>query len=143
MARRAPSAFSSLNLELTYSMSSIKRTLEGEVLVHHLGQDEWMIDSTLLSRHGRTARTLVKEGPLRLTLLAIAPDGSVPPHSADGPIAIHLLEGDVIFTARGKDYSLKPRDVLVLAAGVEHSAHSKAGCTVLLTVVHPASGESH
>src|SRR5512141_1723494 len=118
-------------------MSSVKRTLEGDVLVHHLGQDELMIDSTLLARHGRTARTLVKEGPLRLTLVAIAVGGILPPHSADGPVAIHLLQGDVIFTARNEDYPLKARDVLVVAAGVEHSARSERGCLLLLTVVQP------
>jgi len=53
-------------------MSSMHRTIEGKVLVQHLAQDEQMIDQALLARHGRTARTLVKEGPLRLTIIAIA-----------------------------------------------------------------------
>jgi len=48
-------------------MSSMHRILDGEVLVHHLTQDERMLDPGLLAKHGRTARTLVKEGPLRLT----------------------------------------------------------------------------
>ncbi len=95
-----------------------------------------MIDSALLARHGRTARTLVKEGPLRLTLLTIAGSGNLPSHSADGPVTIHLLEGDVVFTAQDEDYPLRERDVLVLAAGVEHSARSEGGCVLLLTVVH-------
>src|SRR6185503_19527286 len=45
-------------------LSSMHRTLDGDVLVHHLTQDERLIDPSLLARHGRSARTLVKEGPL-------------------------------------------------------------------------------
>jgi hypothetical protein len=56
-------------------MSSMHRILDGEVLVHHLTQDERMLDPELLARHGRTARTLVKEGPLRLTIMGIAAGG--------------------------------------------------------------------
>jgi quercetin dioxygenase-like cupin family protein len=106
------------------------------VLVQHLTQDERMIDKSLLARHGRSARTLVKEGPLRLTIIAIAAGGDLPAHRAEGPVTIHLLEGEVVFDAVGNAYPLVAGDVLVLAAGVEHSAHSTTGGLFLLTVVH-------
>jgi hypothetical protein len=35
----------------------MNRILDAEVLVHHLTQDERMLDPELLARHGRTART--------------------------------------------------------------------------------------
>lgn len=123
-------------------MSSMQRTLTGPVLVHHLPQDEWMIDPTLLAKHGRTARTLVKEGPLRLTMMALAPDGELPVHSSGDPVTIHVLTGDVRFDALGHAYVLHAGDMLVFAAGVEHAAHSSGGCVLLLTVAHvdaPAS----
>ncbi len=59
-------------------MSSLRRTLDGDVRIHHLTQDQRLIDPSLLARHGRSARTLVKEGPLRLTIVAIAPGGTLP-----------------------------------------------------------------
>jgi hypothetical protein len=59
-------------------MSSTHRAFNGDVLVHHLTQDERLIDSQLLARHGRSARTLVKEGPLRLTVIGVAAGGVVP-----------------------------------------------------------------
>ena len=122
-------------------MSSLRRTLEGEVLVHHLKRDEQMIDQQLLARHGRTARTLVKEGPLRLTVIAIAAGGSIPVHHAEGPITIHLLEGEATFDVAEREYALRAGDVLVLASGVPHAARSTAGCVFLLTVVHlPSAG---
>lgn len=123
-------------------MSSMHRTIEGDVLVNHLTQDDWLIDQDLLIRHGRTARTLVKEGPLRLTMMAIAPGGNLPAHSTTGPVTIHVLEGELLFRALDRDYPLKIDDVLVLAAGVEHSATTATGGKFLLTVFHTPSAGS-
>jgi Uncharacterized conserved protein, contains double-stranded beta-helix domain len=116
-------------------MSSMHRILDGEVLVHHLTQDERMLDPGLLAKHGRTARTLVKEGPLRLTIMGIAAGGVLPTHSTDAHVTIHLLEGEVTFTVLGRDYPLTTGDVLILAPGVEHEARSTTGGAFLLTVL--------
>ena len=123
-------------------MTSLQRTIEGDVLVQHLKQDERMIDQALLAKHGRSARTLVKEGPLRLTLMAIGAGGNLPAHRTEGPVTIHVLEGAVTFDANGQTYPLAPGDVLVLAAGVEHSARSATGTLFRLTVVHAPSAGS-
>ena len=122
-------------------MSSMDRTLSCDVLVHHLTEDERMLDPDLLARHGRTARTLVKEGPLRLTIMGIAAGGVLPAHSTDAHVTIHLLEGEVTFSARGREYALSVGDVLVFAPGVEHDARSAKGGVFLLTVLYlgPAS----
>lgn len=117
-------------------MSSMNRTIEGEVLVHHLSQDELIIDRELLAQRGRTARTLVKEGPLRLVLMALPPNGDLPPHRTDEPVTIHVTDGEVTFRAIDNEYNLVKGDVLVFAANVEHSAASRDGCVFLLTVVH-------
>lgn len=123
-------------------MSSMHRTIEGEVLVNHLTHDEWMIDQDILNKHGRTARTLVKEGPLRLTMMAIAAGGNLPAHNTTGPVTIHVLEGELLFKALDREYPLTTGDVLVLAAGVEHSATTVAGGKFLLTVFHAPSAGS-
>jgi quercetin dioxygenase-like cupin family protein len=123
-------------------MSSLDRTISGEALVRHLPRDEQTIDQTLVARHGRSARTLVKEGPLRLTILALAAGGELPAHNTDGPVSIHVLEGEVVFEALGQKYPLSVGDLLVFAPGVEHSASSAPGCVFLLTVVHEPSAGS-
>jgi quercetin dioxygenase-like cupin family protein len=115
-------------------MSSVNRQLHGDVLVHRLPRDAMTIDTALVAKHGRSARTLVKEGPLRLTLLALAPDGNMPVHDADGPVSIQVLEGDVVFTVSGADHTLAAGDFIVFAAGVSHSVQSTGGCLLLLTV---------
>jgi quercetin dioxygenase-like cupin family protein len=116
-------------------MSSMTRTIEGEVLVHHLSQDELIIDRELLALRGRTARTLVKEGPLRLVLMALPPGGDLPAHSADNPVTVHVTDGEVTFRAIDTEYHLVKGDVLVFAGGVEHAASSVDGCVFLLTDV--------
>src|SRR5437867_12617148 len=98
-------------------MSSMNRVLDADVLVHHLTRDERMLAPELLARHGRTARTIVKEGPLRLTVMGIAAGGDMPPHRTDAQVTIHLLEGEVTFTALGREYPLTAGDVLILAGG--------------------------
>ena len=117
-------------------MSSMHRILDGDVLVHHLTQDERMLDLELLARHGRTARTLVKEGPLRLTIMGIAAGGMLPTHRTDAHVTIHLLEGEVTFTARDREYTLNVGDVLIFAPNVEHEARSATGGVFLLTVLY-------
>lgn len=117
-------------------MSSLKRPLDGQMQIHHLDADRRMIDPALLEKHGRSARTLSKDGPLRVTLFALAPGGEMPTHKADGPVSIHVLDGDVAFTCGGETQALSGGDLVVLDRNVEHSLRSTNGCTVLLTVVH-------
>jgi quercetin dioxygenase-like cupin family protein len=122
-------------------MSSLERVIEGDVLVHHLRRDVEIIDQDLLVRHGRSARTLVKEGPLRVTVIALTAGGSLPSHHADGPVTIQVLEGGAVFDAAGRQFPLTIGDVLVLASGVQHGVRSDEGCMLLLTVVHlPSPG---
>ncbi|MEP6622704.1 MAG: cupin domain-containing protein [bacterium] len=117
-------------------MSSMHRTISGDTIVQHLRADALMIDPVLLAQRGRSARTLVKEGPLRLTLMGLAAGGVFPPHSTDNPVSIQVLNGDVTFYALNKEYVLEPGDVLVFAARVEHAAQSVHGALILLTVAH-------
>jgi len=112
------------------------RTITGEVLVQHLGSDVMTIDQTLLAAHGRSARTLVKDGPLRLTIMGLAAGGALPPHSTEHPVSIHVVQGDVTFLALEKEYALTAGDVLIFAAGVEHAARSTSGTSFLLTVAY-------
>ena len=117
-------------------MSSLQRKIDGPVLVQHLTKDDQLIDEATLAKHGRSARTLSKEGPLRLTLIALASGGFLPAHSTDGPVTIHVLEGSVTFDVLEQRYDLVSGDVLILGAGVQHSAKSADGARFLLTVVH-------
>jgi quercetin dioxygenase-like cupin family protein len=94
--------------------------------------------SDALGRTGRSARTLVKDGPLRVTLIALGPGGRIAEHSADGPITIHPVHGTLLVDVLGQRRSLGPGDVLALGGGVEHAVESEEGAAFLLTVAAQA-----
>lgn len=118
-------------------MSSIDRPLSGDVLCFHLADERELVgESALLERHGRNARTLLKEGPLRVTLIMLAPGGGIPTHRAGGAMTLQVLEGDIQFRAQGKDHRLVGGDMLVADGAVDHEVASEGGGTMLLTIVH-------
>ena len=121
-------------------MSSIDRPLSGATLRFALTEERARVDDPeLLKRNGRNARTLVKEGPLRVTLVMVGAGGGIAPHLTDGPITVHVLDGDIRFRVSGKEHALGAGDLLVVDGGVEHAVASSAGGTFLLTVVQPTS----
>lgn len=121
-------------------MSSIDRPLSGGVLRFHLEEERAHVnDPGLLERHGRNARTLLKEGPLRVTLVMVRAGGHIAAHRAGGPITVHVLDGDIGFRAAGQEHRLAAGDLLVVDAGLEHDIASATGGTFLLTVVQPSA----
>ncbi len=110
-------------------MSSMERQLSGDVLVVDL-QDV----PTVVPPSNRSARSVVKNGTLRATLVSLAPGGEVPEHHADGPITVQPLEGRIQFTSLGAVHDIGPGQLLALGAGVRHAVASASGATFLLTV---------
>jgi quercetin dioxygenase-like cupin family protein len=112
--------------------------ISSNALSFHLGEERARVnDPVLLGRHGRNARTLVKNGPLRVTLVMLQGGGKIAPHRTAGPITVHVLDGELRFNAAGQDHRLAAGDLLVLDAGVEHHLSSETGGSFLLTVVLP------
>lgn len=110
-------------------MSSIERSLSGDMMVVELpGHAESCPPS------GRSARTLIKNGPLRATLVTIAAGAEIPEHQADGPITVQPLEGRIQFSVAGRVQDIGPGQLLSLGAGVRHAVASVSGATFLLTV---------
>ena len=119
-------------------MSSIDRPVSGAVLRFSLAEERNRAnDPSLLERQGRAARTLLKEGPLRVTLVMVRAGGTIAKHHSAGPITVQVLEGDIRFSAAGQEHHLKSGDLLAVAAGVEHDVASERGGTFLLTLVQP------
>lgn len=112
-------------------MSSIDRPLSGDVLVASLLEGP---DVPTAPDGGRSARTILKEGPLRVTLVTVAPGGEIPEHRADGPITVQPISGRLRFTAAGAVHDLAPGQLLALGAGITHTVASAEGATFLLTL---------
>jgi quercetin dioxygenase-like cupin family protein len=114
-------------------MSSIQRPLAGKVLTFDL-DEERRATGHATNKSGRTARTLLKEGSMRVTLVVLEPGGDMAEHQADGPITVQPLEGRIDFTADGQVHDLGPGQLLAADTGVRHSVRSPGGATFLLTI---------
>ena len=118
-------------------MSPVRRPIDGPALLLDLAQ-EMQVVRDQLATSARSARTLLKEGPLRATLMGLRPGGVIASHSAEGPITVQVLEGAVEFEAAGDRWPLATGALLTLDARVVHSVRSVDGGIFLLTVALPA-----
>lgn len=112
--------------------------LRGEVLRFTVGTEERALQAMAASAaSGRAAKTLVKDGPLRITLAVLRRDAALEEHQIEGPVSIHTLRGRVrVVTPEGK-IELGPGEIAALDAGVAHSAQALEDCTLLITVAMP------
>ena len=115
------------------------RQISGETLRFNLREEiARTMDQEILGRSGRNARTLIKEGALRITVITLAAGGAIPPHQASGPILVQVLRGEMEFSVGSKAYRLAEGEALAVPPALEHSVRSEAGASFLLTIAHPA-----
>ena len=118
-------------------MSPVHRTLSSSVLRFDLTDEMRIVRSELHAGHSRIARTLVKEGPLRVILIGVRAGGGMHEHVAEGPITIHALEGNIIVRAEGDARTLAPGGLMAVDGGIRHDVSSDEGGLFLLTLVGP------
>ncbi len=82
----------------------------------------------------RNAITLLKTQGLRVVLVALHAGTVIPPHRAEGPITVQLLEGQLVFNAGSKGVTLAPGQLLALQPGIAHGLQAKGECAFLLTI---------
>ena len=117
----------------TTSMSPVQHPVTGPALIFDLAQELRIVHEQLATT-SRTARTLVKNGALRATLMGLAAGGELASHSADGPITVHVLEGAIEFDAEERTWPLRAGSLFALDTGIVHDVRSPEGGTFLLTV---------
>ena len=118
-------------------MSPVHRTLSSSVLRFDLADEMRIVRSELHDGHSRIARTLVKEGPLRVILIGVRAGGGMHEHVAEGPITIHALEGTIAVHAGGETRTLAAGGLMALDGGVRHDVSSNDGGLFLLTLIAP------
>ncbi len=90
------------------------------------------------SKAGRAAKTLVKEGPIRVTLVALPRGVALREHRAGGPVTIHVLKGTFrLSTATAGDTDARSGELIALDTGVPHTGHAAEDCVLLLTAAMP------
>jgi quercetin dioxygenase-like cupin family protein len=78
---------------------------------------------------------------MRATLVGLRAGGSLKPHKADGPITVHVLEGEIEFEAEARSWTLPAGALFALDGGITHSVRAPDGGIFLLTVVASETGE--
>ena len=123
-------------------MSPVNRRISGAAIRLSLPDEARVVREQLASGKERAARTLIKDGPLRATLVGLRAGGALAAHKADGPITVQVLEGTIEFEAEGESWSLDAGSLFALDAGLTHSVAAPAGGLFLLTVSVEARSSS-
>ena len=116
--------------------SSVLRTrrLAGKVLTFMLGaEDDTLREFAEDSKTGRAGKTLVKEGPLRVTLVALKKGTVLPSHQVAGPVSIQTIRGCLRLTTDRGDMDLPARTLIALGPGVAHTAKAQTDCAIIIT----------
>ena len=107
------------------------------VLVDVDAEAKAVLDMARSEATGHAAKTLVKEGPLRLVLLALREGASLHEHEATGPVSLHVLKGSVEIESPGRREALREGRALVFASSVSHSVQALTDSVLLVTIAHP------
>ena len=112
--------------------------ISGDVLAVDLGQESRAIlDEAKQAGQGHAGRTLVKEGPLRVTILGFVAGSSLHEHKAGGPVILEARSGTVEISSGGTSTLLNAGDILVFAKDVSHSLVARSDAVILLSVAMP------
>lgn len=90
--------------------------------------------SAAYRRSGRTAKTLVNEGPLGVEVVVLKKGTSMAEHRVKGHVTIHVLRGAVrVMTPEGPA-DIGSGDLLVLAPNTTHAVAARRDAQFLLTI---------
>jgi len=117
--------------------SSVLRTrrLSGNALAFLLEtEDDTLRKLAEASKSGRAAKTLVKQGPMRITLVALKKGTTLPSHQVTGPVSIQALRGCLrLTTDQGKNIDVPLGGLITLGPRVAHTAKAHEDCAILIT----------
>lgn len=114
--------------------------ISGDVL--HLNieaESEGILQAARTAGVGHAAKTLVKEGPLRVVIVGLKSGSTLREHEAGGPVSVHVLSGNVNVASGERSDSLQTGNALVFGSSVSHSLEAKADSVVLVTIAWPAA----
>jgi quercetin dioxygenase-like cupin family protein len=108
--------------------------LAAKMLTLDVGTEERRLrEQAAKATAGRAAKTLVKEGRLRVTLVALRKGTVLGAHHVEGEVTLHVLRGRLeVRTARE---AVRPAKggIVALQAGVSHEAEALSDSTLLIT----------
>jgi len=117
-------------------MTPVQHRISGDELVFKLDDELRIVRDELAGAASRIGRTIVKDGPLRVTIVGLHAGHELREHKSPGPITIQVLEGTITVNVAGKDCPLEQHGLVAIDGGVPHAVHSEHGGIFLLTVMH-------
>ncbi|MEX0750362.1 MAG: cupin [Dehalococcoidia bacterium] len=109
--------------------------LSGRTLAFNLKAEEGaLLDKARTAKSGRAAKTLVKEGPLRVTVVALRKGTTIDDHRVEGPLSIQSLTGRIRIGIGGERFDVPSRGMLTLEPGTTHDATALSDATFLITM---------
>lgn len=82
----------------------------------------------------RNAITVFKSDHMRIVLIGLHQNTSLPEHTADGTISVHVLEGHIIFQKGAEEVKLLPHNMVTLHERIPHSVLAMEDSLFLLTM---------
>ena len=109
--------------------------ISGQILRFRLAaEDARLREQASTSKAGRAGKTLVKEGPLRITQVALRKGTALQGHQVAGAISLHVRRGRLRLTTAEGVLDLGAGELVVLDAGVAHAATALSDCVILITM---------
>lgn len=103
-----------------------------------LGQFDLAADIARLApgeaKSKRRAEILIKNDRFRVLLMTMLAGAELQEHSAQGPVMIQGLQGELVVTLEGQERPLLPGTLIVLDNEVKHSVRAITDGALLLTI---------
>jgi len=116
-------------------MSSLNRPLSAAQLLFALDEHLAQLRSDeAYERSGRSGRTLVKSGALRITLTVLADGVEVGTHHAASPMTLQVLAGSLTYSVEGRPFDLDQGDLLYFGPGHAQDIRARGDTALLLTI---------
>lgn len=100
---------------------------------------ESLYEKAVEAKSRRAGKTLVKEGSLRVTLIALLENAELSAHQVEGAVSIQVARGRARIAADSEIRDLETGDVIVLDREVTHTVEALADCGLLITVAMSAA----
>ena len=113
--------------------------MSGRVLQFDLTQEDRALRARAeTTRAGRAAKTLVKDGPLRITQIALVRGAALSPHAVAAAVSVQVLRGRLLFDVDGRKIQLRAGGLITLEADTLHAARALSDASLVLTAAMPS-----
>jgi len=108
--------------------------LAGSVLQADLAAEEAALrEKAATASSGRAAKTLVKEGRVRVTLVAMRKGTHLGAHGVEGDVTIQVVRGALEIGTSETRIRASKNDLVALRARLRHDARALSDTTILIT----------